>query len=173
MYGSKCDKCNYWVYFSLSSKTARFYSTCGDDSCSHLPFLVTLCSQDMQMNSIIGAISQTWQKKFHFAHAYITVVFLRCGLHALYQQLRREANHSLVHYCCVWLLLRISARSKGRRSRARWNHEALMRSHSKIPHASHVTGAISHQVTLHWGGHSLRLQKHEAATDEKCTQIPI
>lgn len=131
----------------------------------------------MQIDSIITAISQRWHKKFHFEHAYImAVLFFFCfcsSPHALYQQLSRETNHSLVHYCCVWQLLCISACWKGRQSRAKWNDRTLMWSHSqKNPHTSHVTWTISHQVTLYWGCQSLNdTPRHKAVTYEIYTRV--
>lgn len=75
----------------------------------------------MQINSIIRASSQRWNRKFDL-NMHTSFFFLRFSLRAFSQRLCHETNHSHVHYCFVWQLLCISAHSKGRQSRAKWNY---------------------------------------------------
>lgn len=146
--------------FPLSSNPTEFSFSFGNDSCSHLPFLVTLCLSTSRYANWFHNKSKfsALKQEIWFKHAYI-IFFLRTSLHTFYQQLCHETNHSLVHYCCVWQLLCILAYSKLETVKSQVELHLRPWSHSQKYFTLLIWPQLfPHQVTLYWRCHSLKLQ---------------
>lgn len=146
------------LFFTVINPTGLYFS-CGNDSCTHLPVFVTLClSTSRYANQFHNKSNFTAMKQeIWFKHAYIMDVFLVLAYTLPISCVRKLITALFItvvfgNFSAFQLVQQADSREPSRIT------SPTVVPLTKIPHASHMTWAISHRVTLYWGCGTLKLQ---------------